>query len=783
MDLASAVPAMGPHERWVEWTIESRQQYDDPFNEVDVDVVFSSGVQSWRVPMFWRGGQRWTVRFAPPRPGRYSYRFESTDGHNHDLNGHAGQATFSPYAGDNELLQRGPLRVSANRRHFVHSDGTPFYWLGDTWWTGLSDRLSWEGFMELSRDRRAKDFTVVQLVAGLVPHEEVCPVDPGCYNEGGAVWDAEFRRINPLYFDYADRRIEYLIAQGMVPAIVGAWSHVLEQMGPAKMKKHWRNIIARYGAYPVFWIAGGEVLDRPEQQGWTDITRYIRNTDPYHHPITVHEVSPDQPALHDESLTDFLLFQPSHHGWNSIAVEIAQLNLHYARTALTKPLVVGEIGYEMLAMSHLEDFQRAAFWLGMLNGAAGHSYGASGVFESYSFDKPLHRRRWSFHGWREGMDLPGSYQIGLGSQLLRKYPWWRFAPHPEWITPRGTTLLEPPANDAINQFRANLASEWGDWDKSGRKVEPSDWRRRNGNCRLPYAAGIPREVRFIYLPNFELIAPAPPTVLGLESGVRYKVFYWEPSLGIRVDLGQIEQPPAGDIVVSRAGLGENDPEWFDIALKPASQANIPRTLQAGAISAAAVELTNLVINVEASSDTDAFVVLRLRDPDNYILAGYCAEQQSIFLMERKNGEYGHGLGRTSVVVKGATFNLSVELRNGMGIVAITSEAGTYTSPIVPVDNKQYGRFGIHGPSGRSNFIRFEARRSCDTIKDAGLELDLYDARGTYRGRISGAGLEQQWLPIVAWDDYGREKHLLLDAYRPESPPTAGDWVLVLGAIH
>jgi hypothetical protein len=781
---ASAIPATGPHERSVEWTVESRKHYDDPFNEVEVDVVFSCDGESWRVPMFWRGGHRWTVRFAPPHPGLYRYHLESTDPDNPDLNAHAGSVTFSAYTGDNELLRRGPLRVSANRRHFVHANGTPFYWLGDTWWMGLSDRLSWEGFMELTQDRRAKGFTVVQLVAGLVPHEEVCPIDPGCHNEGGAVWDPQFHQINPRFFDCADRRIDYLIQQGLVPAIVGAWSHVLEQMGPTKMKKHWRNLIARYGAYPVFWICGGEVLDPPDHAGWTDVTRYIRNTDPYHHPVTAHEVSPDLPAIHDELLTDFHLFQPSHHGWNSIAVEIAQLNLHYARTALTKPLIVGEIGYEMLAKSHLEDFQRAAFWLGMLNGAAGHTYGANGVFESYSAEKQLHRRRWSFHSWREGMDLPGSYQIGLGAQLLRQYPWWRFAPHPEWIAPRGTTLLEPRAADAINGFRANLSSEWGDWDKSGRVVPPSDWRQRGGNCWLPYAAGIAREVRFIYLPNFDLISAAPPTVFALESGVRYKVFYWEPSLGIRVDLGHIEPPPAGEIVLSRAGLGAKDREWLEHTLRPAPAADIPSTLQHGVLSAPALELTNLTINVQVLSETDAFVVLRFTDEHNYIVAGYCIGQRSIFLIERKNGEYGRALGLTPVVVQGATFSLSVELRQGMGVVALRSEAGTYTSPIVPVGHAHGGRFGVvHGPGVRSNFIRFEARHSVETIKDATLERDLYDARGTYRGRISGPGLKQQWLPSVAWDDYARDKHLLLDAYRPELPPTAGDWVLVLDALH
>jgi hypothetical protein len=567
----SAALAPSTQERMAEWTVESRKAYTDPFNDVDVDVVFERQGQRWRVPMFWRGGNRWTVRFAPPVPGDYAYRLDSTDKSNADLNGHAGHVIITAYRGDNELLARGMTRVGPNRRYFEQADGTPFYWLGDTWWTGLSDRLSWEGFQQLAQDRRSKGFTVVQLCAGLVPsYEEKAPVDPGFCNEGGCVWDPSFKEINPKYFDFADRRIQYLLEQGLVPAIVGGWRGVLAQMGASKMKQHWRYVIARYGAYPVFWIAGGEVYDPPPSErrpgmrtggtiydlqspGWTDIVRYIRATDPYHHPLTVHEVDPPyDSAIQDEHLTDFDLFQAGHRGWVSIATEVALLNKHYARTTITKPLVVGEIGYEGLAADHREDFQRAAFWLAMLNGAAGHSYGAVGTWESYSADNPFQRMKFSLVDWHEGMELPGSYQIGLGAKLLKSYPWWRFAPHPEWVSPHGTTLLEP--NDQITGFDIDqvgaLAREPPPPDE---ELPLGEWSRAHGNWHLPYAVGVPKEVRIIYLPYFGFKEYPVPTVRGLEPHVRYRAYYWEPSLGVRVDLGIIEstgQSTTGEVDIA-----------------------------------------------------------------------------------------------------------------------------------------------------------------------------------------------------------------------------------------
>jgi hypothetical protein len=95
-----------------EHTFTSNKPYADPFNDVDVDVVFSSGDEKWRVPTFWRGGNRWTVRFAPPVAGEYTYHLESSDCSNPDLNGHQTRVKLTKYARTNPLLQHGMLRVS-----------------------------------------------------------------------------------------------------------------------------------------------------------------------------------------------------------------------------------------------------------------------------------------------------------------------------------------------------------------------------------------------------------------------------------------------------------------------------------------------------------------------------------------------------------------------------------------------------------------------------------------------------------------------------------------------
>jgi hypothetical protein len=241
-----------------EWSYQSGKQYSDPFNQVEVDAIITlpSG-QEERVPGFWAGGSTWRVRYAPPSPGAYLIRSACNDKGNHDLHDQKMTMQVEPYAGQNTHYKHGALKVSDDKRHFQHADGTPFFWLGDTWWMGLCKRLSWpDGFQTLTADRVLKGFTMVQIVAGLYPDME--PFDDRGANEVGFPWDRDFKSINPAYFDMADVRIQHLADHGLAACIVGFWGYFIPRMGMEKVKQHWRYLIARWSAYPVVWCLAGE---------------------------------------------------------------------------------------------------------------------------------------------------------------------------------------------------------------------------------------------------------------------------------------------------------------------------------------------------------------------------------------------------------------------------------------------------------------------------------------------------------------------------------------------
>ena len=363
------------------------------------------------------------------------------------------------------------MRVAADQRHFEHADGTPFFWLGDTWWMGLSHRLHWpDEFQRLAADRKAKGFNVVQIVAGLYP--DMHPFDPRGANEAGFPWEKDYARMRPEYFDAADQRLRHLTEQGMTPCIVGAWGYYLPWMGPEKMKAHWRYLIARYGAWPVVWCAAGEANlpwyraanfpsdDRAQVHGWTEVLRYIRATDPYRRPLSLHPTAINRytarHATDDETLLDFDLMQTPHGRREAVPICVRAVRESVA-AAPRMPVIDGEASYEMLGDNLPTQWTRAMFWLSLMNGAKGHTYGANGIWQLNRPGDP--------HGpsptagspatgygvitWEDAMKLPGSTQVGYGKRFFESLPWTQLVPMSDSVAwadaPKGDPLTGPQA--------------------------------------------------------------------------------------------------------------------------------------------------------------------------------------------------------------------------------------------------------------------------------------------------------------------------------------------------
>ena len=466
--------------------------YASPFADVEVDVVFACGDRTWKVPAFWAGGDTWKARFVPPAAGDYRYRVVSTDPRNADFAGPERTLAVGPAAEGG--VGRRFLRVAADRRHFERTDGSPFLWLGDTWWKCLSKRMSFDDFRTLAADRKAKGFNVVQIVCGPYPDEAM--MEPRWENEGGMPYlDKAFTAMNPRYFEFADRRIEHLVECGFVPAIAGGWGRpqhggrsTLDQVGLAGFKRHWRHLVARYGCLPVVWIVGGEAQDA--YGPWGELAAYVRAIDPCGHPLCYHAPGDPRAAIADNAACDFDMVAIGHDGLATVAQTREMLKACRACEP-ERPVVCGEACYERHMQTNFEDVQRHMFWSFMLSGAAGHTYGAAGIWQASVEGDPGIEPVYDLATWREGMGYPGAEQVGLGRKLLETLPWWRFDPHPEWAEP-----------DCV-------------------------------------AAGIPGEIAVVYRPKRGIYDWTGPVVKGLAPDGPWRAFYWDPARGTRFDHGVV----------------------------------------------------------------------------------------------------------------------------------------------------------------------------------------------------------------------------------------------------
>ncbi len=435
----------------VEWGFTAKKAYEDPFNEIELDVIVTDeDGNEWKLPAFWGGGTNWRVRFGAPHIGRYSFKSICTDPEDTGLHGITGELEIEPYTGNNPLYKYGQIRVMPDGHHLMHEDGKPFIWLGDTWWMVFSGRINGTDEIQyLTKDRADKGFTVIQMINGLWC--DVHAFDRRGKNEEGYCWEANWERINPYFYDSADVKMEAIVNAGLVPLLAGSWGFYMGYMGVEKMKQHYRYMVARYGAYPLMWNVGGETCmpgyygdtkdpENPKSAGpkrkqdWADVLDYLKAIDPYNRTAIAHETAGVMPkdGLPNQELLDVVMFQGTHcesreavaHAVNSVKPLVA---LEPAR-----PVINGETCYEGMLNNCGSEIQRMIFWNTMLKGGAGWTYGAQGVWaashEKDPFGPSAYGMTWGYHSWQKASQFDGGKQVGASRKYLGRFPWWKLLP-------------------------------------------------------------------------------------------------------------------------------------------------------------------------------------------------------------------------------------------------------------------------------------------------------------------------------------------------------------------
>lgn len=252
-----------------ELTFTAANTYPNAYTDVIVWVDLTGPGFSKRIYGFWDGGQTFHLRLMATAPGEWSWQ-SGSDPVDAGLAGKNGAFTAVAWtdAEKNEnSIRRGMIRPSANHHALEYADGTPYLAIGDTWYALPSNRFKWydddqerpigptAGFKDYVRYRKAQGFNWVNVIAAF-PNWKTddkpwrLKMDDAAHttirsawvefgtgsaknmdNEGGRPffypgkvpgyedYFPDMDRINPEYFKYLDRKIDYLNAHGFVPFI------------------------------------------------------------------------------------------------------------------------------------------------------------------------------------------------------------------------------------------------------------------------------------------------------------------------------------------------------------------------------------------------------------------------------------------------------------------------------------------------------------------------------------------------------------------------------------
>jgi uncharacterized protein DUF4038/collagenase-like protein with putative collagen-binding domain len=350
------------------------------------------------------------------------------------------------------------LKVSDNKRFIVKTDGSPFFYLGDTAWE-LFHRLNREEADRYLKNRADKGFTVIQAVAlaeldglntpnpyGHRPLVDNDPTKPDV-KEGA----------NNDYWDHVDYIVKKAGSLGLFIGFLPTWGDKWnrgrgagpEVFNPQNTEVYGEWLGRRYkDALNIIWILGGDraIESDTHKEVIRAMARGLRKGDGGAHLITLHPRggSGSSEPFHNDDWLDFNMRQNGH--VTEFNPRYEQTRVDYDRTP-TKPVLDGEPIYEdhpisfrakELGHSVAADVRRPLYW-DLFTGACGHTYGHHSVWQMWQPGRqPVNN---PLMPWYEAIDQPGAGQMQYGRRLIESRPFLTRVPDDSVIV-----AADPPSS-------------------------------------------------------------------------------------------------------------------------------------------------------------------------------------------------------------------------------------------------------------------------------------------------------------------------------------------------
>lgn len=333
------------------------------------------------------------------------------------------------------------LMVSDNHRFLQYSDGTPFFYLGDTAWE-LFHRLTREEAKLYLEDRAKKGFTVIQAVA-IAEFNGV--EEPNAYGflpfanknvESPAIQEGP----DNDYWDHVDYVVKTANELGLYIGFLPSWGTYWHDgdkplLDTRNAEVYGEFLGKRYKDAQVIWILGGDrnVENENQKNVIRALVRGLEKGDGDTHLKTFHPTGWRGSAeyFHTEEWLDFNMRQNGH---ETEYESYGKTRDDYNRTP-AKPVIDGEPIYEdhpvvfnanKFGHSISLDARRAMYW-DLFNGAFGHTYGHHSVWQMYEPSKrnPINNPLLS---WQEAIQQPGATQMLFGRKLIESRPFFTRVP-------------------------------------------------------------------------------------------------------------------------------------------------------------------------------------------------------------------------------------------------------------------------------------------------------------------------------------------------------------------
>lgn len=285
--LAGAVQAAQPVpsvERWglFEQAFEGPKT-GNPFVDVRLAAVFSSGARHLNVPGFYDGNGVYRVRFSPPEIGSWTWRTVSNVPGLNNLTGTVEATAPSPG-------NHGPMRITPDGYHFAYADGTPYRQIGTTAyaWAQQSEARCAETLATL----KASPFNKMRMC--VFQNVAAEPVEPfAVTGKGDKDWDPA--RLNPLFFQRFEKRVAQLLELGIEADIILFHpydsKHGYGDMARADDERYLAYIIARLGAYRNVWWSLANEFDLVKTKSPADfdhLGQFVQDHDPHDRLRSIH---------------------------------------------------------------------------------------------------------------------------------------------------------------------------------------------------------------------------------------------------------------------------------------------------------------------------------------------------------------------------------------------------------------------------------------------------------------------------------------------------------------